>query len=375
MVADIAIVGAGPAGLTLAGILERAGFSYVVFERSAHDVPPRGGCLDLHEGSGQLAMKEAGCYEKLREYGRSGDATIHQVWDSQGNKAFEWGEGEDQPELDREQIKQALLTTIPKENVQWQKTLASSERDGHGVLLKFEDGTTASGFKLVVGADGAFSKVRHLVTTAKPRYAGITFWTGEIHASNPLYTKVEEMAQLGPMVVLGRSTMIWNQRQGDGHYRLDLGFQRPDGFVEYNGVDLSDPDAVKRIMLSKDFFGGHSESIKDIIRAIDSPFHAWPLHYMPPGSLNWEASPDVTLIGDAAHVTTPFIGEGVNIAMLDSVVLMRALKSFGITQEAIHEYQKEMFPRARDVIERSVSSGRLFFDWNAPASVKEARAD
>jgi 2-polyprenyl-6-methoxyphenol hydroxylase-like FAD-dependent oxidoreductase len=56
MVADIAIVGGGPSGLALAGMLERAGFSYVVYERSAHDVPPRGGCLDLHPGSGQVGL-------------------------------------------------------------------------------------------------------------------------------------------------------------------------------------------------------------------------------------------------------------------------------------------------------------------------------
>lgn len=45
MVADIAIVGGGPAGLALAGTLERAGISFVVYERSALDTPPRGGCL------------------------------------------------------------------------------------------------------------------------------------------------------------------------------------------------------------------------------------------------------------------------------------------------------------------------------------------
>jgi len=129
---------------------------------------------------------------------------------------------------------------------------------------------------------------------------------------------------------------------------------------------------VKTLMLSDEFFGGHADDIKAMIRAIDSGFYPWPLYYMPPESLNWEAAQGVTLIGDAAHVTTPFIGEGVNLAMKDSVVLVQKLKEFGISQKAIEEYEKDMFPRARDVIEKSVESGKLYFDWNAPKTVTEA---
>lgn len=93
MVPSIAIVGGGPSGLALAGMLERAGFDFVVYEREARDTPPRGGCLDLHIGSGQRAMKAAGCFEEMRKYGRLGDATVAQVYDHKGNKVFSWGEG------------------------------------------------------------------------------------------------------------------------------------------------------------------------------------------------------------------------------------------------------------------------------------------
>jgi 2-polyprenyl-6-methoxyphenol hydroxylase-like FAD-dependent oxidoreductase len=185
---------------------------------------------------------------------------------------------------------------------------------------------------------------------------------------------VEKMAKLGPMIIMGRSTMIWNQRQGDGHYRLELGFQRPEDFTKNSPVDLSDTGAVKKLMLSDDFFGGHGENTKAIINAIDSPFHPWPLYYMPPEKLDWKPASDVTLIGDAAHVTTPFIGEGVNLAMTDSIMLVRKLKEFGISQKAIEEYEKDMFVRAKDIIERSVKSGELYFDWNAPKSLMGAES-
>lgn len=161
---DIAIIGGGPSGLALAGILQHTNITYIIFERSASDTPPQGGCLDLHQGSGQLAMQEAGCYEKFRSHGRVGDATIHQVWDHEGNKVFNWGDGEDEPEMDREEIKQSLLTTIPEDKIQWEMKVVSAERNGEGVIvLKFEDGTEATGFKLIVGADGANSHIRHLV--------------------------------------------------------------------------------------------------------------------------------------------------------------------------------------------------------------------
>lgn len=162
--AEIAIIGGGPSGLSLAGILERAGMSYVIYEKYARDEIPLGGCLDMHKGSGHAAMEQAGCYAEFRKYGRLGPATIHQVWAHSGHEVFAWGEGKDAPELDRFQIKKALLTTVPDARIRWHTGLLKAERDSQGkIVLHLSDGTTATGFKLVVGADGTWSKVRSLV--------------------------------------------------------------------------------------------------------------------------------------------------------------------------------------------------------------------
>jgi 2-polyprenyl-6-methoxyphenol hydroxylase-like FAD-dependent oxidoreductase len=165
---DIAIVGGGPSGLALAGMLERHGFSYVVYERSAKTTPPAGGCLDLHKGSGQRAMREAGCFDEMRKLGRLGAATVAQVWDYQGNKSFSWGEDRDAPELDRGDIRKALLTSVSEENVRWETPVKKTERKDGNIVLTLEDGSTVGGFKLVVGADGTWSKVRHLVSHTVP---------------------------------------------------------------------------------------------------------------------------------------------------------------------------------------------------------------
>ncbi|KAH6698498.1 hypothetical protein BKA61DRAFT_662173 [Leptodontidium sp. MPI-SDFR-AT-0119] len=367
MVVDVAIVGGGPAGLALAGMLERAGISFVVYERGARDETPRGGCLDLHIGSGQRAMKEAGCFEMFRKHGRLGEATVHWVYDHNCNKVFSWGEGRDAPEIDRSLIKKCLLSTFPDEKIQWRKILESASRNEQGKIeLKFTDRTEASGFKLIVGADGINSKIRPLITEATPQYSGMQFLTAKILRDNPYYPHVEKLVGHGPMVVMGRATKIWNQRQGDGHYRLDFGFIRREDFATNGPVDINDTEAVKKLLLTDDFFGQHAPEIKAYIQNVDGPFRSWPLYVMPTAALNWEAQADVTLIGDAAHTTTPFVGDGANCAMHDSVILSQALKKYGITRAAIAEYEKDMFVTAIDVIERSQQAGYLFFDWRSP---------
>jgi 2-polyprenyl-6-methoxyphenol hydroxylase-like FAD-dependent oxidoreductase len=176
------------------------------------------------------------------------------------------------------------------------------------------------------------------------------------------------------MVVCGRNTKIWNQRQGDGHYRVDLQFLKPEDFAKNGSVDLADTEAVKKLMLQDEYFGRHFANVRALIEALEGPIRPWPLYYMPPESLSWESAPGVTLIGDAAHTTTPYAGDGVNCAMLDSIILSEKLKEFGMprVQEAIQEYEKKMFPYAADVIRRSNANGELFFDWNAPYTLRDA---
>ena len=109
------------------------------------------------------------------------------------------------------------------------------------------------------------------------------------------------MAKEGPMIVMGREQNIWNQMQGDGSYRCDLGSRRPANFGTNGSFDINNTDSVKHLMLTDDYFGNHCTDIKDMIKNLEGPFRSWPLYFMPPHQLNWEPAQGVTLIGDAAH--------------------------------------------------------------------------
>jgi len=122
-----------------------------------------GGTLDLHPSSGQRALKEAGIFEEFKRNARY-DATVFRFLDKNATKLLEIGEGRDAPEIDRKRLRKILLDSIPKEKLKWGHGVKSVERDGDGkVVITFQNGSSASGFRLVVGADGTWSKVRHLV--------------------------------------------------------------------------------------------------------------------------------------------------------------------------------------------------------------------
>lgn len=176
MPSPIAIVGAGPCGLTFARLLHNAGVDYVVFERDASPEPTsryQGGTLDVHGQTGQEALRRAGLHAEFEKLARR-DATTMTVQDAHGNHRGTFGEGRDAPEIDRLQLRQILLDSLPADRIRWGKALRSVQRDGQrkqsdptGLVLHFTDGSTETGFRLVVGADGAWSKLRQLVSDSQ----------------------------------------------------------------------------------------------------------------------------------------------------------------------------------------------------------------
>ncbi|KAL7765082.1 hypothetical protein ACKLNR_002998 [Fusarium oxysporum f. sp. zingiberi] len=181
---------------------------------------------------------------------------IYPVYFGEGNKLLAFGEGRDAPEIDRWQLRNVLLTGIPKHKIIWSKPVASSHRNEEGqIVLAFTDGTTASGFNLVVGADGTNSKIRHLVTDAKPVYSGNIYITTMIHPDNPYYSTLESIGGVGSHVIMGNGKHLFNSRQGDGHYRIIVGLHKPEDFPATAGVNFDDHEAVKNLLLKTSISG------------------------------------------------------------------------------------------------------------------------
>lgn len=165
----IAIIGAGPCGLTLARLLERNNIDYVLYERDPASAPAHhrkagvGGSLDLHPGTGQKALEAVGLLGEFRRHARY-DATGFTVATQGAEIMLSIGEGRDAPEIDRHQLRQMLLDSVRAENIQWGHGVKSIQQQIDGRWnIAFANGGSAGGFQVIVGADGAWSKVRPAV--------------------------------------------------------------------------------------------------------------------------------------------------------------------------------------------------------------------
>ncbi|TVY73251.1 Monooxygenase asqM [Lachnellula suecica] len=367
-VPKIGIIGAGPAGLTLARLLQQNSILCTVYEAEAsRENRNQGGTLDLHPEGGQLALKEAGLLSEFHKHSRpEGEASKilkydgKVLWDD--NVMEPWrptAEGEqERPEIDRIVLRDMLIDSLEKRTVQWGKKVlgvAEDETTKGKFHVSFADGSIETGFDLIVGADGAWSKVRSLLTTEKPFYAGITaieLWAVDADNANPLVSK---FVGQGSMFMFDEGRSIMCQRQGSGAIRTYACVRKPETWVEDCDIDWTGADARERLV--KEYFDDCGEDLKRaILESRDEliPRKCW----MMPVGVKWESRPGVTLLGDAAHLMTPFAGVGVNVAMTDALDLAKAIiaKKDSFTAKfmsdknnialAIEQYEKSMLERA-----------------------------
>ncbi|KAK0629654.1 hypothetical protein B0T17DRAFT_589375 [Bombardia bombarda] len=342
---EIAIIGGGPCGLILARLLESKGVvDYLVYERDESDGsnPNEGGSLDLHPETGQRALQEAGLFGEFERYARYDD-TVFTITDKLGNRLVEIGQGRDAPEIDRHELRHILLNSIPKEKIKWghSLTIVTLGEDGKHVL-HFGNGLVISGVRLIVGADGAWSKVRPMVciTQATPKYTGKTVLATTISNANPLYETTAAKVGPGSSLAISSGKYIMTQRQGDGSYRTSFGVHSLD-----NNPFSGDIETTRRLLLSSTYYADWSEDHKALIRQA-THLRAWPLHSLAAEDMGWMSVPGLTLTGDAAHLS--FIGgEGVNMAMADSLQLALKIVEHGMNNldQAVREYESGMFPR------------------------------
>jgi 2-polyprenyl-6-methoxyphenol hydroxylase-like FAD-dependent oxidoreductase len=347
----IAIIGAGPGGLVLARILHLHGIEAAVFEREeCPTVRPQGGSLDMHVESGQYAIQCAGLSEEFKRIARYDDQESR-VYDKHGTLRFleEDLRGKDRPEVDRGHLRQMLLNSLPTGVIRWDHELSSIEPQDDGTYeLVFRKGASemcGEKFDLVVGADGAWSRVRPLLSDARPAYSGVMFIELGIDDVDVKYPDVARIVGRGLMFALGDCKAIIGHRDANAHIGTYAALRVPEDWFETGGLDRSSSDATKSSLASH--FSDWSEDLLQLIYLSGDRISPRPIHALPIGH-RWEHRPGVTLIGDAAHLMSPFGGDGANLAMLDAADLALALTADGDWRAAVQRFEVTMLARAEE---------------------------
>jgi 2-polyprenyl-6-methoxyphenol hydroxylase-like FAD-dependent oxidoreductase len=367
----IAIVGAGPAGLTLAKLLQMNGVSVTVFERDASPhARLQGGSLDLHEDGGQLALNRCGLLGRFDAVSRpEGQSTA--VVDKHGARLAGWSaadESETKPEIDRGVLRDLLLGSLTDGTVKWDSALSAIERDEAGRhRLMFSDGRTAVA-DLVVGADGSRSKVRQAITSIASFYTGVTFIEARLSDVDIREPEIAEYVGPGHVLALSDNKGLLAQRNGDGSIRIYIARRVPEDWATTNAIDANDAPITRERLLA--WFTDWAPFLVDMVRRSDDRFLLWPLHAFP-ADQTWDTKPGLTIIGDAAHVMPPFLGEGANMAMLDAVELADHLLSqeFQTLELALTAFERSMRGRMAPLIRGSVETQDLLFAADAPAGL------
>ncbi|SFR18037.1 2-polyprenyl-6-methoxyphenol hydroxylase [Lentzea waywayandensis] len=324
----IAIAGAGIGGLTCARVLQLHGFENVtVFEReSSPEARQQGGTIDLHADSGQEAVRAAGLFEQWRSLARFEGQEQRKV--DHATAALiehEPAEGDFRPEIDRGQLRQLLLDSLAPGTVTWGLGIDSA-KPGE---ITFLDGSTAT-FDLVIGADGAWSRVRQALSPAVPLYTGVMF----VETRHDNDERLLDLTGQGTMVAGGDGLMIWSQRNSGDHIRAYACLRAREDWKPSN-TEL------------RDLYAGWHPSLLAFLEGelIRRPLYSLPVPHV------WEHTPGVTLLGDAAHLQPP-LGVGANLAMQDAAELALAIAADGV-RDGVRAYESVMLPRSVSFAERT----------------------
>ncbi|KAF7176118.1 hypothetical protein CNMCM7691_001594 [Aspergillus felis] len=384
----IAIIGAGPAGLTLGALLHKHSIPFTIFELrkkpTDEELSRPSGMLDVHEGSGLAAIRECGLYDEFLKH--TGDcAETQKIADKDGSILYNDEDEDnnrpsDRPEIARHALLAILATKVSADSIRWGHKLLSATSTGVSTETELDFGPHGKHtFDLVIGADGAWSAVRALLTDIRPHYAGIQNITLTIENISTRYPHLAELIGSGSFMSLGlRHGVITHRgpRDSASVYVFLTADER------FGGEGKRVATVTKEELLSDEaLLGRFGDSVKELVTvgvASDKTgdqnggvIDVKPLYMLPIGA-TWEHKAGVTIVGDAAHLMCPWAGEGVNLAMWDALLLAKVIvEAWEAGQDAgqfqavldplLRQFEEDMVARAKEMAEGTFSNGQMMF--------------
>lgn len=368
----------------LARLLHTNNTPCTIFEGEASiDYRSQGGTLDLRTNTGLHTIKQAGLWDEFQKYARyDGESLL--VTDKNLTTWVRRNPGkpgekqlQEAPEIDRCDLRRMLVESVPEKTIRWGMKLVRIQETDAGHELHFVSGEVERGFDLIVGCDGVWSKTRNLLSSEKPFYTGLGGWTMQIPDAKTTAPGVYKFVNRGSVFAYSDGKSVSIQQLTSGGIWISTYNQQPESMTKPANTAIPDVMAMKKET---------AEQYKDWAPELRKPFDSVEGDvtrrqlYMLPVDFTWPHKAGVTLLGDAAHLMSPFSGIGVNTAFYDALLLSRQIANFvelgggnGDLDSYIVKYEKEMFVHAHGAMKQTLGSMRdMLFTPGAPRTSIES---